>query len=77
MNSKKAARIDPEQLKDMMAAKSRAVKAAGGTKALGRKIGISGPAVAQWDIVPATRVQDVSRVSKVTTRELRTEIFTR
>ena len=48
---------------------------AGGNAALGRLLGISAHAVAQWRQVPAQRVVDVERVTGVSRQELRPDVF--
>jgi len=55
----------------------RAVRAVGGGAALGRLLGISQPAVSQWQIkgIPPDRVLDIERVTGVSRHELRPDIY--
>ncbi|WP_091925655.1 Cro/CI family transcriptional regulator [Methylobacterium sp. yr668] len=53
----------------------RAIEAAGGTKALSRKIGISSQAISQWQECPPLRVLEVEKVSGVPRHELRPDIY--
>ncbi len=53
----------------------RAIKAAGGVNALGRYLGISGAAVAQWGRLPAERVLEVERITGVPKELLRPDLY--
>lgn len=53
----------------------RAVKAAGGYTALGRKLGITGEAIIQWREVPARRVLLVERTTGVPKELLRPDLY--
>lgn len=57
------------------AALSRAIKAAGGTKALGDAIGISSQAISQWHICPPRRVLAVESASGVSRHDLRPDLY--
>lgn len=54
---------------------SRAIKEAGGPKALGDVIGISSQAISQWTECPPKRVLAVEAASGVPRHELRPDIF--
>ena len=53
----------------------RAIAAVGGTRELGRRIGITSQAISQWDRVPANRVLDVERETGVCRHDLRPDIY--
>jgi len=53
----------------------RAVKAAGGYTALGRKIGITGEAIMQWREVPSRRVLLVERITGIPKELLRPDLY--
>ncbi len=53
----------------------RAVKAAGGYTALGRKLGITGEAIMQWHEVPVKRLILVERVTGVPRELLRPDLY--
>jgi DNA-binding transcriptional regulator YdaS (Cro superfamily) len=48
-----------------------------GVKAIAERLGISGPAVSQWDRVPPGRVIDVEAISGVSRTELRPDLYPR
>lgn len=52
-----------------------ACRNAGGRKALAAAIGVTRQAIEQWRRVPAERVLDVERVSRVSRHDLRPDIF--
>ena len=52
-----------------------AVSLAGGFTALGRKLGISGEAIMQWDMVPPRRVLEVEKVTGISRFLLRPDIY--
>jgi DNA-binding transcriptional regulator YdaS (Cro superfamily) len=52
-----------------------AVEAAGGFTALGRKLGISGEAIMQWDRVPPRRVLEVEKATGISRFLLRPDIY--
>lgn len=54
---------------------AEAVKGAGGVAALARKLGISQPAISQWDRVPVERVKAVSEITGMSPHQLRPDIF--
>jgi DNA-binding transcriptional regulator YdaS (Cro superfamily) len=53
----------------------QAKKAAGGQGALAKELGISTQAIGQWSVVPAERVLDVERITKVRRELLRPDIY--
>ncbi|WP_092047071.1 transcriptional regulator [Methylobacterium pseudosasicola] len=53
----------------------RAIEAAGGTKALSRKIGISSQAISQWQECPPLRVLGVEEASGISRHELRPDLY--
>lgn len=53
----------------------RAVKDAGGPKAVGKALGISHQAVVQWDQCPPLRVLDMERLSGMSRHELRPDMY--
>jgi DNA-binding transcriptional regulator YdaS (Cro superfamily) len=53
----------------------RAVEAAGGFTALGRRLKISGEAIMQWDRVPPLRVLQVERITGVSRHLLRPDVY--
>lgn len=46
-----------------------------GVCALAKRLGISHAAVSKWEIVPADRVVDVSRLTGVSRKKLRPDLF--
>lgn len=52
-----------------------AVMAAGGFTALGRKLGISGEAIMQWNMVPPRRVLEVEKATGISRFLLRPDIY--
>jgi len=52
-----------------------AIKVAGGAKNLATALGISPPAVYQWDRVPAERVGKVSALTGIPPQVLRPDLF--
>jgi Bacterial toxin YdaS len=57
------------------AALREAVRVAGGNRALGRLIGISGQAIRQWERVPAERVAAVANATGVARQRLRPDLY--
>ncbi len=58
----------------------RAIAAAGGVRALARALGVVPSAVSNWkrlDGVPAERVPQVARVTRISPHELRPDLFER
>lgn len=53
----------------------RAIDKAGGRNALAGALGISGPAISQWDRVPAERVIEVARITGVPRSQLRPDLY--
>lgn len=53
----------------------KACEAVGGKAELGRRIGVSGPAISQWDKVPADRLVDVETATGVPREELRPDLY--
>jgi DNA-binding transcriptional regulator YdaS (Cro superfamily) len=56
---------------------AKAVKAAGGVKALSDLLGISQPAVTAWKRVPASRVLVVEKITGISRHKLRPDVFGR
>lgn len=54
--------------------KQHAVEVAGGARALGQKLGVSGPAVSQWDIIPPRRVPEIAKVTGLKPWQLRPDL---
>lgn len=54
-----------------------AVDAAGGVRALARILGISHQAIVQWDVVPASRLLEVERLTGVQREILRPDLYRR
>jgi hypothetical protein len=54
-----------------------AVEAAGGVRPLARLLGISHQAIVQWDRVPAARLLEVERLTRVPREDLRPDLFRR
>jgi len=52
-----------------------AIKAAGGTEALARALGINPSAVAQWERVPAERIVQIERLANVPRNVLRPDLY--
>jgi DNA-binding transcriptional regulator YdaS (Cro superfamily) len=52
-----------------------ATKAAGGTRPLARRLGITASAVSQWERVPAERVVEVERATGVPRELLRPDLY--
>lgn len=63
------------ELRIAQAALTEAIVAAGGPKKLGNALGISGPAISQWDVCPPKRVPKVSEISGVARHELRPDLY--
>lgn len=59
----------------LRSARNRAVEKAGGTRALARAIGLTGPAITQWDIIPPRRVNAVASITGMEPWELRPDLF--
>lgn len=53
----------------------RAIKNSGGVTKLARALGISHQAVMKWRRLPAERVLDVERISKISRHDLRPDIY--
>jgi DNA-binding transcriptional regulator YdaS (Cro superfamily) len=53
----------------------RAIKAAGGTAALAKAVGVTSQAVSQWKRVPASKVLRVEERTGVSRYELRPDVF--
>ena len=53
----------------------KAIKIAGGQRALARKLGISQQSIQQWVVVPLKRVKQVSEITGVPREELAPELF--
>ena len=53
----------------------RAIEAAGGISALGRKLGISRQAISQWDAIPVTRALQVEAITGIPRSDLLTEFL--
>ena len=53
----------------------RAIEAAGGCAALGRKLKITGQAISQWDKVPSAQVIRVARITGISPHELRPDLY--
>lgn len=67
--------MNDEQKLLAASALERAAEAVGSRAELGRLLGISGPAVRQWQVVPAERVVAVERVSGVRRADLRPDLY--
>ena len=52
-----------------------AIDAAGGGAALARALGVSAPAVSQWQRVPVRHCHDIERMTGVVKEELRPDVF--
>ena len=52
-----------------------AIEAAGGVGKLAELLGISGPAISQWERIPLDRVIDVERVTGISRTKLRPDMF--
>jgi DNA-binding transcriptional regulator YdaS (Cro superfamily) len=57
--------------------KKLAIEAAGGVRALGRKIGLSHSAILFWPKIPAERVVQIERVTGVPREKLRPDLYVR
>lgn len=57
------------------AALDKAIKAAGGPKALSVAIGVSHQAISQWSRAPAERVLQVEKATGVPRHELRPDLY--
>lgn len=66
--------MDVPDLKDGL---DRACEAVGGKAELGRRLGITGPAISQWDKVPAERVVEVEIATGIPREELRPDLHKR
>lgn len=53
----------------------KAKKAAGSSKELARRIGVTPQAVSQWDEVPVSRVLAVERETGISRHELRPDVY--
>jgi DNA-binding transcriptional regulator YdaS (Cro superfamily) len=53
----------------------RAIKAAGGIRALARLLGMSMQALSQWNRIPAERLLQVESVTKVPREKLRPDLY--
>ncbi len=51
------------------------IKLAGGTAELARKLGIRSQAVSQWTRIPVMRVLDVERLTKISRKRLRPDVY--
>ena len=60
---------------DYLAAKNKAVKKAGGTNELARKLGISPSAVSQWKKVPSGRVLKLEGLTSMRRSEIRPDLY--
>jgi len=60
---------------DKCEALGRAIRQAGGVSKLSDALGITGPAISQWDRVPANRVIAVERITGVPRHELRPDLY--
>lgn len=60
---------------DRSEALQRAIREAGGVGKLAEVIGVTGPAISQWEQVPANRVIAVERASGVPRQELRPDLY--
>ncbi len=67
--------MDDEQKRRAASALDKAAEAVGSRAELGRMLGISGPAVRQWQVVPAERVVSVERASGIRRQELRPDLY--
>ena len=54
-----------------------AARTVGGVSALARSLNISSQAVSQWDRIPAERVPDVARVTRLPRHLLRPDLYER
>jgi DNA-binding transcriptional regulator YdaS (Cro superfamily) len=52
-----------------------AIRAAGGTSALAKKIGVTPQAISQWGVIPHARVAQVSLATGIPREELRPDLF--
>jgi DNA-binding transcriptional regulator YdaS (Cro superfamily) len=52
-----------------------AIKAAGSLRILGKLLGIDHTAVAQWTRIPADRLIEIERVTKVPREKLRPDLY--
>ena len=55
----------------------RAIAWAGSRTELARRLGISHPAVFQWEWVPISRVPEIERLTGIPREELRPDIYAR
>jgi DNA-binding transcriptional regulator YdaS (Cro superfamily) len=53
----------------------RAIKAAGGVRKLAARLGVTHPAVLQWETIPAELVVKAEQVTGIPREELRPDIF--
>lgn len=67
--------MDDEQKRRAAIALDKAAEAVGSRAELGRLLGISGPAVRQWQVVPAERVVSVERASGIRRQLLRPDLY--
>ena len=76
--SPRKSRALPRQSQQLNPGLRLAVEAVGGHKAdLARLLKITPAAIAQWDKIPASRILDVERVTKVDRVQLRPDLFKR
>jgi DNA-binding transcriptional regulator YdaS (Cro superfamily) len=54
---------------------ARACKAAGNASVLARELGIKVQSIQGWQRIPAERVADVERITRIPRNELRPDIF--
>lgn len=54
---------------------TRAIQQAGGVGKLAEAVGVSGPAISQWEEVPGNRVIAVERATGVPRQELRPDLY--
>jgi DNA-binding transcriptional regulator YdaS (Cro superfamily) len=65
----------PTQLSSPADSLRAAVDAAGGNAALAALLGISRPAVAQWEVCPALRVLQVEALTGISRHQLRPDLY--
>jgi len=61
----------------MDTALEQAIAKAGNSVELARSLGITSQAISQWRRVPATRVLDVERLTKISRHDLRPDLYPR
>lgn len=52
-----------------------AAKAVGGVRNLAKRLGISAPAIYQWDKIPADRVVEIEGITGVPRQQLRPDLY--